>query len=113
MDGSDLDVVLISEGNNGTTQAARSTIRNPRGEHGAVTYDGQTRSVISGKSVTAIDTNGAGDIFAGAFLSAYLTQNTYEKAGFFGNEAAGMLVTQFGPRLSHEQYRSLLPLMHS
>lgn len=84
-----------------------------RGEHGAITYDGQTRSVISGKSVTAIDTNGAGDIFAGAFLSAFLTQNTYEKAGIFGNEAAGMLVTQFGPRLSHEQYHSLLPLMNS
>ena len=82
-----------------------------RGEHGAVMYDGSKTHVVPGKPVKAIDTNGAGDIFAGAFLSALLKQNSYYDAAVFANEAASLLVQQFGPRLSKEHYHGLLSFM--
>tara|TARA_Y100001970_G_scaffold22055_1_gene25414 strand:+ start:24604 stop:25611 length:1008 start_codon:yes stop_codon:yes gene_type:complete len=82
-----------------------------RGEHGAVIYDGSQKHVVTGKSVKAIDTNGAGDIFAGAFLSALLQQDSYYDAGIFANEAAALLVQQFGPRLSKDHYQNLISFM--
>ena len=38
------------------------------GAKGALIYDGQELIAIDGVEVEAIDTNGAGDMFAGAFL---------------------------------------------
>ena len=40
------------------------------GKDGAVVFDGQTLSEVDGETAEAIDTNGAGDMFAGAFLYA-------------------------------------------
>ena len=74
-------------------------------------YDGSKTHVVPGKPVKAIDTNGAGDIFAGAFLSALLKQNSYYDAAVFANEAASLLVQQFGPRLSKDHYHGLLSFM--
>ena len=54
------------------------------------------------------DTNGAGDMFAGAFLFG-LSQNwSFEQAGKLANNAAAQVVSQYGPRLSAAQYRALL-----
>ena len=45
------------------------------GEKGAVLWDGENTVTIKTKKVNAVDTNGAGDLFAGAFLYA-LTKKT-------------------------------------
>jgi sugar/nucleoside kinase (ribokinase family) len=51
--------------------------------------------------VTALDTNGAGDMFAGAFLYAVTHGHDHAQAAQLANQAAGQVVSQYGNRLSH------------
>jgi sugar/nucleoside kinase (ribokinase family) len=46
-----------------------------------------------------VDTNGTGDMFAGAFLYAITSGQNYEWALGFANAAAARMVSQFGPRI--------------
>jgi len=70
------------------------------GPKGALVYDGEQYHEIEPFTVKAIDTNGAGDLFAGAFLYA-LTQGKSEAiAGQIASFASSRLVTSFGPRLN-------------
>lgn len=77
------------------------------GSDGAVIYDGERLINIAPHPVTAVDTNGAGDMFAGAFLYAITNGFSYEQAGNFASLAAAKVVSQFGPRLHIEQYAEL------
>lgn len=78
------------------------------GADGALLFDGEQEIKVAGCEATAIDTNGAGDMFAGAFLFG-LSQNwSFEQAGKLANKAAAQVVSQYGPRLSAAQYRALL-----
>lgn len=70
-----------------------------QGARGATVFDGHSRIAIPGRSVKAVDTNGAGDMFAGAFLYGRQQGWSFEHAGRFAVYAASHLVTQFGPRL--------------
>jgi sugar/nucleoside kinase (ribokinase family) len=78
------------------------------GSKGARVFDGQSLHEIPPHPVTAIDTNGAGDMFAGAFLYAITHGYDFQQAGNFASVAAANVVTQFGPRLSAEQYPEVL-----
>jgi fructokinase len=49
--------------------------------------------------VTPVDSNGAGDVFAGAFLHAYAAGLGCQRAGDLASLASARCVTQFGPRL--------------
>jgi sugar/nucleoside kinase (ribokinase family) len=49
--------------------------------------------------VDAVDSNGAGDMFAGAFLYALTRGEDFPTAGRFASLAAGTVVSQWGPRL--------------
>jgi fructokinase len=69
------------------------------GSKGALVYDGYKTYQIDPHPVTAVDTNGAGDMFAGAFLYAITHGHNYEDAGRLASLASAQLVTQFGPRL--------------
>jgi sugar/nucleoside kinase (ribokinase family) len=62
---------------------------------------GQVIEVPAAK-VKAIDTNGAGDMFAGAFLFAVTHGHSHAQAAWLANQAAGRVVSQYGNRLSHE-----------
>lgn len=63
---------------------------------------------IEARSVKAIDTNGAGDMFAGAFMFG-LTQGMSDKnAGMLASESAAHIVTTFGARLNKEVQEDLL-----
>lgn len=77
------------------------------GSEGALLFDGEELIQASGTKVKAVDTNGAGDMFAGAFLYALSQGNNYKKAGEFANLAAAKVVSQFGPRLKPEQHAEL------
>jgi len=72
------------------------------GEDGAVLASGGEKIDVSGHAVHAIDTNGAGDLFAGGFLHAFVEGMGLEKSGQLANYASSLLVTQFGPRLTDE-----------
>lgn len=74
------------------------------GAEGALVYDGEQLHQVAAPHVHAIDTNGAGDMFAGAFLYGLCRHFTFVEAAEFANYAAAKIVTQFGPRLRPEQY---------
>jgi len=77
------------------------------GAKGAVVYDGSNLIDIAANPVTAIDTNGAGDLFAGAFMYGLTHGKNYQEAGILASKASSIIVSQFGPRLKLEQYQSL------
>ncbi|MFV0476863.1 MAG: adenosine kinase [Parahaliea sp.] len=77
------------------------------GAGGAIVWDGQQQDRLTAPPVKAIDSNGAGDMFAGAFLYALSRGESYERAGKFANLAAGQVVSNFGPRLPAERYVEL------
>jgi len=55
-----------------------------------------------------IDTNGAGDMFAGSFMYALLQGNDLEACAKFANYGAAKIVETFGPRLTPDKYREVL-----
>lgn len=72
-------------------------------EKGAMVYDGKEFISISANKVKAIDSNGAGDMYAGAFMYAITNGYSYEQAGKLAAMAAGQVVSQFGPRLKTQE----------
>ncbi|BFM10261.1 adenosine kinase [Simiduia litorea] len=78
------------------------------GADGALLFDGEKEIKVAGYPAKAIDTNGAGDMFAGAFLFGLSQSWSFEKAGHLANKAAAQVVSQYGPRLSAAQYRALV-----
>lgn len=78
------------------------------GADGAVVYDGKSLIEVAANPVKAIDTNGAGDMFAGAFLYGMTHGYSYEDAGKLASLGASCVVSQFGPRLSLDEYRELI-----
>ena len=73
----------------------------------AVTREGAWRA--PGEVVAPLDTNGAGDIFAGACLAARLQGASPIDAATFANRAAAKIITQFGARLPRvDDYKSLM-----
>jgi sugar/nucleoside kinase (ribokinase family) len=78
-----------------------------RGAKGSLIYDGQTLREIAPHPVTAIDTVGAGDMYAGAFLYGITHGMDYAKAGDLASLAAARVVSRFGARLDIEEIRSL------
>lgn len=79
-----------------------------RGADGAIVFDGSEQSSVSSPKVTAVDTNGAGDMFAGAFLHSLSQGKSYHDAATFAARAAAKVVSQYGPRLRPEQYAELV-----
>ena len=78
------------------------------GAEGALIYDGQSTQLVASEPVRAIDTNGAGDMFAGAFLYAITRGHDFAEAAQLANKAAGLVVSQYGPRLRAEQHQTIL-----
>ena len=54
---------------------------------------------VSAPAVDAVNTNGAGDMFAGAFLYALSRGENDQRATEFATLAASEVVKSFGPRL--------------
>ncbi len=78
-----------------------------RGGEGALTFDGESLAQIPPHKVHPVDTNGAGDMFAGAFLYALSRGEDFPTAGRFASLAAGKVVSQYGPRLPAADYSAL------
>lgn len=72
------------------------------GAQGAVTWDGNNLHRVSATPVEALNTNGAGDMFAGAFLYAVSRGESDLRATEFATLAAGEVVKYFGPRLDRD-----------
>tara|TARA_B100000965_G_scaffold311453_1_gene271029 strand:+ start:721 stop:1722 length:1002 start_codon:yes stop_codon:yes gene_type:complete len=58
--------------------------------------------------INPVDTNGAGDMYAGSFMYAFLEGHDLSKCAEFSNFASSKIVETFGPRLSPEGYADVL-----
>ena len=77
------------------------------GKNGSMIWDGSNLETIEGFEVKAVDTNGAGDIFAGSVLHKICEGHDLTSSAKFGCFAASKKGEKFGPRLSQEEYKSI------
>lgn len=79
-----------------------------RGKKGAVIFGAGYEASVPGYDVEAIDSTGAGDVFAGAFLSAWLKGMSSSEAARFANAAAALCVQQLGSVTGLRTFREIL-----
>ena len=58
--------------------------------------------------INPVDTNGAGDMYAGSFMHAFLKGYDLSICAEFSNFASSKIVETFGPRLTPEGYAAVL-----
>lgn len=78
------------------------------GPKGSLVYDGNETIEISGHDVKAVDTNGAGDMYAGAFMFALSQDKTFEQAGKLASFLSSKIVTVYGPRVEKGEMRTFI-----
>ena len=78
------------------------------GKNGAMIFDGDTFIDIESYNVQAIDSNGAGDMFAGAFLYGITNGHSCADAGKIASLAASKVVSKFGPRLENGHVEDIM-----
>ena len=78
------------------------------GANGAMVYDGDTFVNIEPYATVAVDTNGAGDMFAGAFMYGITHGHSYAGSGKLASLASSHVVRQWGPRLKKEEVQKIL-----
>jgi sugar/nucleoside kinase (ribokinase family) len=85
------------------------TVNVTLGPAGSLVVRGRARHPVSGFPVAPLDTNGAGDIYAGACIAGWCAGMPEETAARFGNFAASVLITRYGARLrTADDYRRVL-----
>lgn len=96
-----MDTTDLKVAREGLKQVAKNFVIT-MGENGAMIWDGVTFIDVEPYKVKAIDSNGAGDMYAGAFLYAISQGHTMASAGKLASMAASKVVSQFGPRLKKQ-----------
>ncbi|MGN8226250.1 adenosine kinase [Gracilimonas sp. BCB1] len=79
-----------------------------QGRNGAMIFDGDTFIDIEPYEVKAVDSNGAGDMFAGAFLYGITNNLGFANAGKLASLAGSKIVSQYGPRLKWHEAQEIL-----
>lgn len=97
----------IDEAIKGLREVAKTVVVT-LGKEGAAVLDGGEILRIAPTPVKAVDTNGAGDMFAGAYLYALSAGHDHAAAGRLASAAAATTVSNFGPRLAPEQHLEIL-----
>jgi len=78
-----------------------------RSARGSIIIEGDARTEVPATKVKAVDTNGAGDMYAGAFLYAVTHGHSTAQAAWLANQCAGRVVAQVGNRLSQDTMNQL------
>ena len=78
-----------------------------QGAKGVTLASTDERMAVAGFKAEAIDTNGAGDTFAGAFLAKLLEHSSLADSARFANYAASCVVAQYKPRLDRQTLEAL------
>ena len=79
-----------------------------KGERGCTIIYKEQIIEIDSEKIKPVDTNGAGDMFAGCFLYALSQGSSLQYCGEFANYGAAKLVEKFGPRLDKDGYAQVL-----
>ena len=77
-------------------------------EQGAFVQQHGNAHKLQGCKTKALDSTGAGDMFAGTLLYGLVSSFSLAEAGRFANFAASKVVSTYGPRLAGEDYAELL-----
>jgi sugar/nucleoside kinase (ribokinase family) len=79
-----------------------------KGKEGSVVKWEDKVYQIKPYSATPVDTTGAGDMYAGAFMYGLIKTGNPEVAGNLGSKAAARIISQYGARLneSHENIKN-------
>ena len=78
------------------------------GDQGSVVVTNNEIINTPNVNIDPVDTNGAGDMFAGSFLYALLQNHDLRSCAEFANFGASKVVETFGPRLTQEGYSEVL-----
>ena len=79
-----------------------------KGSEGSVVIENGVKHLAEAEKIIPVDTNGAGDMFAGSFMHAYLEGNDITECAKFSNYASSKVVETFGPRLDSNGYAEVL-----
>lgn len=79
-----------------------------RGPKGSIIFDGEQVLEIEAFPVQAIDTVGAGDMYAGGVLYGITNGMSWTEAGRLGSKASSRLVTTLGARLETPTLQGIL-----
>jgi sugar/nucleoside kinase (ribokinase family) len=79
-----------------------------QGKNGAMIFDGDTFIDIEPYRTVAVDSNGAGDMFAGAFIYGITNGHSFASSGKLASMASSKIVSQLGPRLQWHQAKEIL-----
>jgi sugar/nucleoside kinase (ribokinase family) len=105
---------MIFTGTNSLTEAREKLKQTAKhfvitlGANGALVYDGDTFITIEPFPTNAVDTNGAGDMFAGAFLYGITHGHSYAGAGKLASLTSSHVVRQWGARLHKNDVQRIL-----
>ncbi len=77
------------------------------GSKGCIAWSQSQSLKLSTSKVNALDTNGAGDMFAGAVLNALSEGKNLTESAKFGCFAASEKVKSFGPRVDGPKYKKI------
>ncbi|MCL4104783.1 UNVERIFIED_CONTAM: hypothetical protein GTU68_034222 [Idotea baltica] len=72
------------------------------GANGSILMHENQTIAIEGVSVNAIDTTGAGDMYAGGLLYGITNGLSWKQAGHLASHAAGRIVSQLGARMENK-----------
>lgn len=89
-------------------QALASTVCLTRGPQGCIVLQGGQPVQVPAVPTQAVDTNGAGDMFAGAFLYGITHGMAPAQAAALANRAAAAVVAQHGNRLTAQRLQAML-----
>jgi sugar/nucleoside kinase (ribokinase family) len=83
------------------------------GGKGALVWDGEKMLTIKPNRVNVVDTTGAGDMFAGAFIYALCRGYNMQQAGELASLASSHIVKKFGPRLDNSEIEPIRDFLSS
>lgn len=84
-----------------------------RGCMGGIIFDGMNYTEYPAFSVHAVDTNGAGDVFHGAFAAGLLRGYDYPSCCYFASAAAAIKCTSLGARESAPGFDEVMQFLHT
>ena len=78
-----------------------------KGSEGSVVIKDGNEVFSPAVKIDPVDTNGAGDMYAGSFMHAYLKGHSLQECAEFSNYASSKVVETFGPRLTPDGYAAV------
>ena len=97
----DLDAILAQ------LSPLAKTVCLTRGPQGCIVLQGHGRTDVPAVPTQAVDTNGAGDMFAGTFFYGITHGHTPAQSAALANRTAAAVVSQHGNRLTQAQMQAI------